>query len=136
MTICYKLNEPVIAADVIDGEAVIMNLVKGHYYSLVDTGADVWSMLMLGWTAGQAAAAIAEHYGIDVQAVAADVERFIGLLLAEDILIVSDGAAPATGAFECQAAYYETPALSTFSDINGLLALDPPLPGYYSATAR
>jgi glycosyltransferase involved in cell wall biosynthesis len=141
MTIFYKLNEPVIAADVIDGEAVIMNLLKGHYYSLVETGADVWSMLMLGWSAGQAAQAIAEHYRIDPAAVAADVERFIGLLVAEDILIVSDAtpaaaAAPAAGMFTCQAGEYQSPSLSTFSDIKDLLALDPPLPDYYSATAR
>jgi hypothetical protein len=136
MTTCYRLNEPVIAADIIDGEAVIMNLAKGHYYSLVDTGADVWAMLTQGWTAGQAAAAIAKHYGIDVQAVAADVERFIGLLVAEDILVAADTPAPAAGDYACQAPHYETPALSTFSDIKDLLALDPPLPDYYSATAR
>jgi len=130
-----KLNEPLIAADVIDGEAVIMNLGKGHYYSLVDTSADIWRMLMAGWTGADAAAALAARYGIEPGIVRADVEKFIGLLAAEDIL-VADSAPPAVpGAFPDLAPGYDPPVLSTFSDIKDLLALDPPLPDYFTAGA-
>ncbi len=41
----FRVNTPTVTHETIDGEAVIINLDSGSYYSLVDVGATVWQFL-------------------------------------------------------------------------------------------
>lgn len=40
-----RVNTPQVVCETIDGEVVIVNLDKGIYYSLLKTGADIWSRI-------------------------------------------------------------------------------------------
>lgn len=42
----YTIDRSVVVSEVIDGEAVIINLDSGRYYSLNETGSVVWGMLL------------------------------------------------------------------------------------------
>src|SRR3970040_1383693 len=55
----YRVHDEEVAAKVIDGEAIIINLTTGVYYSLDPTGSEVWSLL----EAGHDLDAIAGHLG-------------------------------------------------------------------------
>ncbi len=59
------VNEREVAAKVIDGEAIIINLTKGTYYSLEGVGGAAWSMLAAGHSLDEAAQTLAKHYSVD-----------------------------------------------------------------------
>ena len=39
----YRPNAPQVIAETIAGEAMIVNLATGHYFSLQGSGADIWA---------------------------------------------------------------------------------------------
>src|ERR1022692_1182917 len=75
----FRLNEPAVVADVIDQETIIMNLASGDYYSLNDTGGELWVLLLAGLHRGELVATIAERYGTTPSA--GEIDAFIGRLL-------------------------------------------------------
>ena len=44
----YRVNSPSIIHESLDGEAVILNLQEGVYYSLNETGNEIWKLITLG----------------------------------------------------------------------------------------
>jgi hypothetical protein len=114
---------------VIDGEAVIINLDTGVYHSLDRIGAEVWTSLADGRAADEVAAALAGATGVSLDIAAVDVQRVLGSLLGEGLLIAraraEDPATPLTFA----PGVYAPPTLTSYRDMKDLLALDPPAPG-------
>lgn len=41
----FRINAPTVISETIDGEAIIINLDTGAYYSLRETGAAVWQLI-------------------------------------------------------------------------------------------
>ena len=41
----FRINNPKVIHETIDGETVIVNLDSGNYYSLDATGADIWEYM-------------------------------------------------------------------------------------------
>ena len=120
-----------IAAKVIDGEAILINLSTGMYYSMDEVGGFIWTLLSDGHSLEEIAEAVTHHYDVAADTAAADVLRLGGALLDEALVTVAtDGAAPAaltlTNGSSKQA--YTTPELTKFDDMADLFALDPPLP--------
>jgi hypothetical protein len=127
-------NEEEVAAKVMDGEAIIINLESGMYYSMDGAGADIWSLLSEGITLGQVQTAITSRYGVSAEDAAHDVERLAAQLIEERLLRLAEGApkpidmaAWANGGPATQP--YSTPELNAYRDMADLLALDPPMPG-------
>ena len=120
------------ASKVIDGEAVIINLSNGTYYSLDQVGALVWELIGDGWTLGEIGEAVAARYDVTAERAAADAGRLVAELVAEKLLVAAGGDAPAESAVRAPAPEtrlpYAEPALTTYRDMADLLALDPPLP--------
>jgi hypothetical protein len=117
-------------ADIIDGEAIIMNLNHGAYYSLAGTGAQAWQLLAGGATCDEAAEAISVHSTAGADGVAADLARLLERLLKEGLL-VEDPARAKPGAMDLVAnAEYSTPTLDKYGDMKEMLALDPPIPRF------
>lgn len=120
-----------IAAKVIDGEAILINLSTGMYYSMDEVGGFIWTLLNDGHSLQEIAEAVTHHYDVAPETATADVLRLGGALLDEALVTVAtDGAAPAalsqTNGSSKQA--YTTPELTKFDDMADLFALDPPLP--------
>ena len=40
-----RVNRPTVISETIDGEAVVINLDSGHYYSLDGTAGEIWSLV-------------------------------------------------------------------------------------------
>ena len=128
----FRSNEAECAAKVIDGEAVIINLRNGTYYSLDGVGGTVWELIAEGRTVPEVVSALVARFDVDAPRASADVERLVRDLLAENLLVAANGAAPAAAASEANGngarAAYAEPALVTYRDMADLLALDPPMP--------
>lgn len=124
-----------IAAKVIDGEAIIMNLSNGLYYSMDPLGAAVWTMAQSGLSVGRIAEALAEHFDLGWDAALRDVEELVAHLVSEELVDVAAGGASPTGEangpvpdFAAELPY-SPPVLNRYDDMADLLALDPPMPG-------
>jgi hypothetical protein len=123
-------NEANVAAKIIDGEAIIINISTGVYYSMDEAGATVWSLLQAGCSNRQVVERLAELYGVPADEVRQDVERLASEMLAERLVWVTceppADAPPPIGAKP--EAPYSPPRLNVYRDMEDLLALDPPMP--------
>lgn len=126
--ISYKLNEPQVTAKVMDGEAVIIHLGSGIYYSMDGVGCAVWESITSGSDTDAIADSLAARYGMDRQVAAADIGRLVSELVAQELVVPADGAPGQTVALNGAPAGYAAPTLQRYDDMADLLALDPPLP--------
>lgn len=118
-----------VVAKVMDGEAIIINLATGVYYSLDNAGAAMWEMIEAGCRLDTIAAAIAARYEVASERAREDVLRLGHDLLREDLVDLSDGEAPPAPAVSgVTALAYTAPTLHAYRDMEDLLALDPPTP--------
>ena len=128
----FYLNEQEIAAKVIDGEAIIINLASGNYYSTDDVGAFIWDRLAVGNSLHAVATAVAANYEVSYEQALADVERMTTELIQERLLAESE-TERAVELLDTEKSQqklpYTSPTLNIYRDMGDLLALDPPTPG-------
>ena len=125
----YRLNEPAVVADIIDGETIIMNLEQGDYYSLNPSGGEIWLHVLAGRRRDELLAAIAERHG--ELSSPAEVDAFIARLIEYRLVVATDQPADIDG-FDAQElgpiTHWSKPEISVYADMKDLLALDPPMP--------
>lgn len=121
-----------VAAKVIDGEAILINLATGVYYSMDKAGALIWEMITAANSLEQIVIALTLRYEVSHEQACADVRRLGDELLQEHLVkvaingvAINSTAEPGKTAKEA----YESPVLNTYRDMGDLLALDPPTPG-------
>ena len=117
----FALRSPQCIAEIVDGEAVIINLDNGNYYNLQGKSVEVWMALNQGVTPER----LLEFNQWD-QAATVALERFLKLALDEGILAAATG----TGSIEAtQRIGILDPskdfAIAVYSDMQELLGLDP-----------
>jgi hypothetical protein len=124
-------NSREVAAQVIDGEAILINLSSGVYYSMNRSGSDAWVLISGGQKLGDVGRALAERYSLSPEGACKDVLTLAEELLREDLVHTSPGAIPGGGAPDLPVrdqATYDRPQLNVYRDMGDLLALDPPMP--------
>jgi Coenzyme PQQ synthesis protein D (PqqD) len=132
-------NEQQVAAKVMDGEAILINLSTGAYYSIGSSGGFIWSLIERRLSIRDISRAVAQHYEVALSQAETDVLRLSAELRAEGLVSVAAndvvaGIAPAAAGTRLP---YESPALEKYTDMAEMFALDPPLPGLsYSATDK
>jgi coenzyme PQQ synthesis protein D (PqqD) len=129
----FAQNEPSVVADVVDGETIIMNLEKGDYYSLNQSGGEVWALVVAGLRRIEIFDAIARRY--EGKPSPAEIDGFIGELLKHRLILAADRAGVSAGLDKLLSpGKWSAPELSVYSDMKDLLAMDPPMP--LAKTAR
>lgn len=129
-TVRYQLRSSDVTGKVIDGEAIIMNLATGAYYSMDGVGAALWELLEIGCSRDEAVKSLADRYAVDPEVLSRDVSAVIEDLIAEELIAVAgDRAAPSAIPVVGTRSEYMPPSLQKFTDMADLLALDPPMPG-------
>lgn len=122
-------NRAEVAADVLDGEAVLINLSNGVYYSLVGTGSFLWTLIEQNHTLDAIAEALTAHYDVSLSQAQTDVQALAERLIAENLVLIGQGeATSALPSDPTNKQPYETPQLNIFRDMQAMLALDPPMP--------
>jgi hypothetical protein len=125
-------NEQEVAAKVIDGEAIIINLANGIYYSMDKVGGSIWEMLAGAYSLEEVTTAIIARYDVSSEQAQTDVERLAAELLQENLLLIANDGGGQEKIVEQESQQklpYEAPILNTYRDMGDLLALDPPTPG-------
>jgi hypothetical protein len=129
----FKLNAPAVVSEIIDGEAVIMHLKSGNYYSTEHVGSQIWSLLEQGLSRGQILDTLTVRYPVAALELGASLDAFVAELLAQDLVCeiaaepaTSIRAAPAASSLANGAARpFAAPVLNVYSDMKDLLLLDP-----------
>jgi Coenzyme PQQ synthesis protein D (PqqD) len=125
----YKPNDAEVASKVMDGEAILINLSNGTYYSMDKTASVIWSMISLRYNTDEIVNKVCEIYNVNKDDIKNDIEDLFNNLINEKIIVDSNDEkrigdfndAPENGE-------YEKPKLNIYNDMKDLLALDPPMP--------
>src|SRR5581483_3831599 len=126
----FRANTPHIIHEVIEGEAILVNLESGAYYSTDQAGAAVWDAIANGLSVNQTIARLADQYDGDPQAIRAGVLALVSELEQEGLILPHD-ASPANDAALTPSAPrsdkppFVAPVLRKYTDLAELLLLDP-----------
>jgi hypothetical protein len=115
-----------------DGEAILINLSNGIYYSMDKVGGLIWEMVEGRRSVEEMTAGIVAHYEVTAEQARVDLERLMEELVQENLVAVAEDGAAGSAVSEQPAAdklSYEAPKLNIYRDMGDLLALDPPTPG-------
>jgi hypothetical protein len=120
-----------VAADIVDGEVVVINLDTGSYYSSEGVGCDVWSLLAAGRSRADVVGWLQARYEDEEGLIEPYVDEFGAMLLSEGLMVpaVADDVPDAGGDDARPPADTRTPFAPAdfvgYDDMKGLLLLDP-----------
>jgi hypothetical protein len=126
----FRINSLPFAHETIEGEVVIVNVEEGTYYSLRDTGAEVWTLLESGVSLGEVVGELVRRYQCEPAEIQVGVERLLADLQREGIVSAHSGEAmtdsrPTLPRFATSDLGFTRPILERFTDMKDLLLLDP-----------
>jgi hypothetical protein len=133
----YAPDENEVTAKVLDGEAIIINLLTGVYYSMDGAGALVWQGIEQSATVGEIVDALSARTPSERARIESDILALVEQLLAEKML---KPAASPTATFLLEVSSlpstWTTPELVVYRDMAEVLALDPPTPGVFDSLLK
>ena len=130
----FRVNTPMVTHETIDGEAVIINLDSGNYYSLVEVGSLIWDMVGKGASASEVQNLVLQTYRGDAPDIDRGVQELLAQLQQENLIVPIDGAGPGDlfqltqaklGNNSREKPSFNAPLLHKYSDMQELLLLDP-----------
>ena len=130
----FRVNTPTVTHETIDGEAVIINLDSGNYYSLVEVGSFIWGLVEKGASASEVQNLVLQTYQGNGPEVDRGVQELLAELQQENLIVPVDGAGaldvpqlnqelPSNNGYEKPS--FNPPLLHKYSDMQELLLLDP-----------
>lgn len=123
----YRVLKPEVVADIMDGEAVIMNLKTGQYFSTEGAGSDCWDAIVAGFSLAQLVERLAEKYAADRATIEPAVAEFVEALVSHELIAPSDAPPPPDDVKppSITRTPFHAPVLNVYSDMQDLLLLDP-----------
>lgn len=126
----FRANTPHIIHEVIEGEAILVNLESGAYYSTTQAGAAVWDAITQGLSVNETVALLADQYEGEPQAIRAGVSALVSELEQEGLILPSDSslthdAAQTPSPPRSDKPLFVAPVLRKYTDMADLLLLDP-----------
>lgn len=114
-----------VISQIIEGEAIVINLENGSYFTFNGSGSDVWAGVESGADPRAIAAHLQARYGIGADVSTMAVHDFLQVLHAEQ-LVTEDNAQGATVAANlAPAGPFDEPSMQKFEDMQDLILLDP-----------
>jgi len=129
---CAVPNKSEITSKVMDGEAIMINLATGIYYSMDKVGGAIWEGIEKEQSLEQILQAMVTVYEVSEEQARKDLESLVRQLLDENLIVLQETEGALSLNVENQTstpAPYEQPVLNSYRDMGDLLALDPPMPG-------
>lgn len=131
----FRVNTPTVTHETIDGEAVIINLDSGNYYSLVEVGSFIWGLVEKGASASEVQNSVLQTYQGNAQDIDRGVQELLAQLQQENLIVALDGAVEAFDLTKLdqelpfnnshEKPLFNPPLLHKYSDMQELLLLDP-----------
>ena len=125
----YRVNSPQVINETIDGEAIMINLATGSYYSLDRVGGDVWTLLEASLSVDDIVAQLGQRYDAAEDDIRRGVSDLVQRLSDEELVVpCDDGDAVGAASLEPVPASrlpFRAPSLEKFTDMQDLILLDP-----------
>jgi hypothetical protein len=128
MPISFRILAGAVVSEIIDGEAVIMQMRTGHYFSTRGTGAELWDLLQRGVDLQTSARLFSDASGRSLDEIASAIDAFVADAarhqLGESVEVTSTTDADLQ-AMPALSAAWSAPVIEVFTDMEDLLLLDP-----------
>ena len=125
----YRVRDVDVVSEIIDEEAIIMDLSTRRYFSAEGVGAVIWDGVVCGFDVTQIKQRIVQMYDMDSGGLDADFETFASALLAHKLVEVAHDATLArvdwSTPLPAQKRGYDRPVLNCYDDMQDLTLLDP-----------
>jgi hypothetical protein len=125
----YRVNSPQVINETIDGEAIMINLATGSYYSLDRVGGDVWALLEASLPVDDIVVELGRRYDAAEDDIRSGVDDLLQRLSDEELVVAcGDGDPVRTRPSEPAPAErlpFHPPKLEKFTDMQDLILLDP-----------
>jgi len=128
----FRVNSPNVIHEIIDGEAVLVNLDSGSYYSIDSVGAVVWDYVEKGLSRHQIVEAIASQYDGEQADIDQGIQQLFAQLQEEQLIVPTEAPSSNGHAFVTTSVstgqnkpQFEPPVLHKYTDMEDLLLLDP-----------
>ena|ERR1035437_2665002 len=125
----FIVKKPDVVHETIDGETVIVNLENGVYYSLRNSGVDMWNLLEAGANLDELSEAMVGRFDGSPDVIRRAITELLVALQQEGLVKVSSTKLDddQTDLIQPQSekAKFEAPVLEKYSDMQELLLLDP-----------
>ena len=130
MNCAFQINTPAVVSEIIDGEAVIINLKSGIYYSTEQVSSLLWSAIEQGKKYRQLLDLVKTGFPTVPEDLAA-IDPFIDELITHEL--IREAPTESACALSDQVALpqvsgardFRAPALNVYADMKDLLLLDP-----------
>ena len=131
----FEIRSTEFASKVMEGEAIIIDLSNGTYYSADGIGGLIWECIEKNLSLKEMIALIVRLTKGRQDMVQKDTTNFINDLISRNIIDISKNRPPAADVEEKISFHgdYREPKLIVYDDMADLLALDPPMPDITSA---
>jgi len=123
-----RINSPAVVGEVLDNEAVIINLGTGAYYSLNNSGSLLWTYIEQGTTRTNLIATLLNRYEVSEPLATRHIEHFLSVLQDEELILNLDNDTsnlPNNPPFTAEKLSFEPPHLMKYTDMQELILLDP-----------
>ena len=87
LSTCLRPNQDDVASKVMDGEAIIINLSNGIYYSMDKVGGLVWELIEKESSSEKIVTTLTASYDVERTQAQADVERLVAELFEEKLIV-------------------------------------------------
>lgn len=123
----YRVNMPSVVAEVIDGEAIVIHLQAGTYFSMSGTALAIWEMIDQGASVQQMIDGMITRYEGNPLNISFAAAPFLTQLLEQDLIVAITADIPEAilPTPDGQKQPFETPRLEVYRDMQNLLMIDP-----------
>jgi Coenzyme PQQ synthesis protein D (PqqD) len=127
----FQINTPAVVSEIIDGEAIIMNLKSGNYYSAEGVGTLLWHGIEQGKTYHQLVELVKRAFPTVPEDLAAAIDPFIDDLMAHELIRGTPTESAGVLSDELELTHvngsgeFRAPVLNVYADMKDLLLLDP-----------
>ncbi len=125
----YHVNHPQVINETIEGEAIMINLVTGNYYSLDSIGGEVWELLEQSLSVDDIVSTLGQRYDAPEGIIRKAVVDLLDQLVGEQLVVRDDSRGTAQSAPVAEVPGgrlpFHNPRFEKFTDMQDLILLDP-----------
>jgi len=122
----YGINDAKVVSETIEGEAIIINLETGTYYSMNESGSIVWDAIRSGTSFASIIDKLAGLYDASKEDITASVRTLIESALSEGIIFEkAEGISVSSEAGTQEKKPFVIPCIQRYDDMQDMLLADP-----------
>ena len=122
----YRINEPKTVSETLDGEAIVINLETGSYYSMNPSGSFIWELTLSGHSVRQISEIAGQRYDGNPVTMGKSIAEFLVSLQQAGLIVESNKSeadAPIKWSEVKEA--FVIPAVEEYTDMQEMLLADP-----------